>query len=270
MIEVKDLPQHVLDAIHKYKKGNESIEVFPAMIVLNGQKYYLVEYLPSGQIIITKDGKVPRFQEVEYAFILGNRVNNQVQTLVNVGWKWSKGLTIWGFKSVIKILEYFRSKLEEKMDREIEGCFNQFLEVAKLNIEKQYQIKEAYLVGKKIRKELLESEIVDEQMYHKTTMYTDIMLKASYFQNQSQIQSYPCRVKLLRFLASNIHPFNLYAWVKLMLLYYHHKRMLNEDKMDSEDRESMRILTEMMERNNTLLDFEGYEKEIEKVARNPR
>lgn len=80
MIEVKDLPQHVLDAIHKYKKENETFDVFPAMIVVNGRKYYFVEYHPSGQLMVNEDGKVPRFEEVKYAFEIGNTVNSQVQT----------------------------------------------------------------------------------------------------------------------------------------------------------------------------------------------
>lgn len=48
------------------------------------------------------------------------------------------------------------------------------------------------------------------------------------------------------------------------------KPLLNKDKMDAEDRESMRILTDRLAKYNTLFDIEDYEKEIVNIARNPR
>lgn len=267
MIRMHNIPENIKEALKPYYKDGEKPDVFPSKFRIKNELYYYFTFAPAvEQLIMKDDGTVPVLHEIRDVALICNSYNASIETLASIGKKWVQSGTKENYEKLRNILRDAQKTLSP-LPPDVEAAFQSYLRTADQIIDNQNAIQEAVDDAIIIWDRTNLQELATEQDQIDMRKYIVNMARASYRQNEIQLQTEKDREKVWDFVSSKRWPFNKSGWSIYFKLRAYQKYMMKNTAINMKEAEEV---GKMVLSEDLPLDQHEIAQEVWEHLRNPR
>ncbi|WP_077210658.1 hypothetical protein [Bacillus dakarensis] len=239
MIRMHNIPKQIQEALRPYYKDGEKPDVFPSKFQINNQLYYYFTFAPAAeQLIMRDDGIVPSFHEIRDVALICNSYNVSIETIASIGKKWVESGKKKNYEKLRTILRDAQKALAP-LPPDVEAAFQSYLRAADEIIDLQNAVQEAVDDAIIIwdRTNLQELATQQDQIDMRACIVK--MSRATYKQNEIQLQTEKDREKVWEFVSSKRWPFKMSGWSFYVKLRPYQKNMMKNTPLNMREAEEV-------------------------------
>ncbi|HHW38079.1 MAG TPA: hypothetical protein GXX18_12725 [Bacillales bacterium] len=239
MIRMHNIPEDIKAALKPYYKDGEKPDVFPSKFRINNELYYYFTFAPAAeQLIMKDDGTIPVHHEIRDVALICNSYNDSIETIASIGKKWVQSGKKENYQKLRNILRDAQKTLAP-LPHEVEAAFQSYVRTADQIIDNQNAIQEAVDDAIIIWDRTNLQELATEQDQIDIRKCIVNMARASYRQNEIQLQTETDREKVWDFVSSKRWPFNMSGWSVYVKLKPYQKYMMKNTVLNRKEAEEV-------------------------------